>query len=329
MSTSVTAGMPDAGASVGRGTSPSAVRGTGSPDAGATTAPGGAGAAGARRRRAWKNPGSNAVALLVALVVAFPLYWMVLSALRPKAAIDAGDASLFTTDLTLDSFVRVLTVNDFGRFFLNSLVVALAVVVLSTICAFLASVALTRYRFRSRTTLLVIVLIAQMVPIEALTIPLFFLFRNMGASVPALGLNQLGSLVLVHLAFSIPFAIWMLRGFVAAVPVELEEAARIDGAKSFRFVRSILFPLVFPGVVAVSVFSFISTWNDFLFAKTFIISAQENQTLPLAILTFFKDDQNDWGAIMAGSVIMTVPVLVFFVLVQRHLVSGLAGAVKG
>ncbi|MHA7132309.1 carbohydrate ABC transporter permease [Oerskovia turbata] len=269
------------------------------------------------------------MALLVALVVAFPLYWMVLSALKPRAAIDAGDASLVTTDLSLDSFVRVLTVDGFGRFFVNSLGVALAVVVLSTICAFLAAVALTRYRFRSRTTLLVIVLVAQMVPIEALTIPLFFLFKNLGASVPAIGLNQLGSLVLVHLAFSIPFAIWMLRGFVAAVPDELEDAARIDGATSARFVRSILFPLVFPGVIAVSVFSFISTWNDFLFAKTFIISAQENQTLPLAILTFFKEDQNDWGAIMAGSVIMTVPVLIFFVLVQRHLVSGLAGAVKG
>jgi N,N'-diacetylchitobiose transport system permease protein len=320
--------MPDAGAGLVRAATPSATVVTSGAASGSAwegaPVPGGA-----RRRRAWRNPGSNAVALVVALVVAFPLYWMALSALKPRAAIEAGDASLFTTDLSLDSFERVLTVNDFGRFFVNSLVVALAVVILSTLCAFLAAVALTRYRFRSRTTLLVIVLVAQMVPIEALTIPLFFLFKNLGVAVPAIGLNQLGSLVLVHLAFSIPFAIWMLRGFVAAVPDELEDAARLDGATSLRFVRSILFPLVFPGVIAVSVFSFISTWNDFLFAKTFIISAQENQTLPLAILTFFKEDQNDWGAIMAGSVIMTVPVLIFFVLVQRHLVSGLAGAVKG
>lgn len=280
-----------------------------------------------RRRRG--SAGADVVALLVAALVAFPLYWMLLSALKPTAALNSGDASVITTTPTLDAFVRVLTVDSFGRYFLNSLVVALLVVVVSTACAFLAAVALTRYRFRLRTTVLLSVLVAQMVPIEGLAIPLFFLFRNIGGVAPVFGLNQLGSLVLVHVAFSIPFAVWMLRGFVAAVPDELEEAARIDGASSWRFVRSVLFPLVAPGVVACSVFSFISTWNDFLFAKTFIISAQENQTLPIAVLGFFKPDQNDWGGIMAGSVIMTVPVLVFFVLVQRHLVSGLAGAVKG
>ena len=276
-----------------------------------------------------RSIGPDLFALAVAAVVAFPLYWMVLSALKPTAALNSGDASVITTAPTLDAFVRVLTVDSFARYFLNSVVVAVLVVAASTACAFLAAVALTRYRFRLRTTVLLTVLVAQMVPIEGLAIPLFFLFRNVGGVVPQLGLNHLGSLVLVHVAFSIPFAVWMLRGFVAAVPDEVEEAARIDGASSWRFVRSVLFPLVAPGVVACSVFSFISTWNDFLFAKTFIISAQENQTLPIAILGFFKPDQNDWGDIMAGSAIMTIPVLVFFLAVQRHLVSGLAGAVKG
>jgi N,N'-diacetylchitobiose transport system permease protein len=273
--------------------------------------------------------GADVVALAIAILVAFPLFWMVLSALKPKTALDAGDAEPFTLEPSFDSFMRVLSVNNFGRYFLNSVIVALVVVIISTVLAFLASVALTRYEFKMRTKLLIVVLVSQMVPVEALTIPLFFLLRNAGEAVPLVGLNQLGSLVLVHVGFSIPFAIWMLRGFVAAVPVEIEEAARIDGASGFRFVRSILFPLVAPGVVACSVFSFISTWNDFLFAKTFIISAQENQTLPMALLTFFKPDQNDWGAIMAGSVIMTIPVLIFFIAVQRKLVSGLAGAVKG
>ncbi|MBC7596926.1 MAG: carbohydrate ABC transporter permease [Kineosporiaceae bacterium] len=254
---------------------------------------------------------------------------MLLSALKPKTALEAGDSSPFTLSPSLDSFMRVLSVNNFGQYFLNSVIVALTVVVLSTSLAFLAAVALTRYDFQMRTKLLIVILVAQMVPIEALTIPLFFLLRNTGQVIPLVGLNQLGSLVLVHVGFSIPFAIWMLRGFVAAVPIEIEEAALLDGASSFRFVRSVLFPLVAPGVVASSVFSFISTWNDFLFAKTFIISAQNNQTLPMALLTFFKPDQNDWGAIMAGSVIMTIPVLIFFIAVQRKLVSGLAGAVKG
>ncbi len=283
-------------------------------------------------RRQTRRPhryGSDAAALLIAIIVAFPLFWMVLSAVKPATALNAGDSTPYTLAPSLDSFGRVLSVNNFGHYFVNSVVVALSVVVLSTVLAFLASVALTRYNFTMRTKLLIVILVAQMVPVEALTIPLFFLFRGTGQVIPLVGLNQLGSLVVVHVGFSIPFAIWMLRGFVAAVPIEMEEAARLDGATSFRFVRSILFPLVAPGVVACSVFSFISTWNDFLFAKTFIISAQENQTMPMALLTFFKPDQNDWGAIMAGSVIMTIPVLVFFISVQRKLVSGLAGAVKG
>ena len=283
-------------------------------------------AAASRRRPSF---GLDALALLVSVVIAFPLYWMLLSALKPTTALNSGDASLITLSPTLDAFKRVLTVGSFGRYFVNSLVVAGLVVILSTACAFLAAVALTRYRFKLRTTVLLAVLVAQMVPLEGLAIPMFFLFRNIGGSVPIIGLNQLGSLVLVHITFSIPFAVWMLRGFVAAVPDELEESARLDGAGSWRFVRSVLFPLVAPGLVAVSVFSFISTWNDFLFAQTFIISAQENQTLPIAILRFFKPDQNDWGGIMAGSIIMTIPVLVFFMAVQRHLVAGLAGAVKG
>ncbi|MDJ0318229.1 carbohydrate ABC transporter permease [Arthrobacter sp. H35-MC1] len=280
-------------------------------------------------KRPKKSVGYNLVGVLIAAFVAFPLYWMLLSALKPKTALDAGDSTPFTLEPSFDSFARVLSVNNFGQYFLNSLTVALSVVVLSTLFAFLAAVALTRYNFKMRTKLLIIILVAQMVPIEALTIPLFFLFKGFGDVIPVIGLNHLGSLILVHMGFSIPFAIWMLRGFVAAVPIELEEAAKLDGASSFRFVRSVLFPLVAPGVVACSVFSFISTWNDFLFAKTFIISAQENSTMPMALLTFFKPDQNDWGAIMAGSVIMTIPVLIFFIAVQRKLVSGLAGAVKG
>ncbi|WP_199434564.1 carbohydrate ABC transporter permease [Qaidamihabitans albus] len=267
--------------------------------------------------------------VVVAGVVAFPLYWMVLSALKPAGEIQSAQPRPWTFSPTLESFERVLTVSGFGRYFLNSVLVACAVVALSLLMSFLAAVALTRFRFRGRVVLLVMLLVAQMVPIEALTIPLFFLMRSVGEVAPAFGLNELGSLVLVHLAFSLPFAIWMLRGFVAAVPVELEEAARIDGASRLRFTWQILFPLVLPGLVATSVLAFIHAWNDFLFAKTFIISKTENQTLPQAILVFFKPEENDWGAIMASSTLMTVPVLVFFVLVQRRLVSGLAGAVKG
>jgi N,N'-diacetylchitobiose transport system permease protein len=272
---------------------------------------------------------ANTAVVVIAVLVAFPLYWMVLSAFKPEAELQSTDPRPWTTAPTLDGFRRVLTVDGLGGYFLNSLLVAGAVVLLSLLMSFLAAVALTRFRIKGRAVLLLMLLVAQMVPVEALTIPLFFLMRQVGSAAPAFGLNHLGSLVLVHLAFSLPLAIWMLRGFVAAVPVELEEAATLDGASRTRFVWQVLFPLVAPGLVATSVLSFIHAWNDFLFAKTFIISATENQTLPMAILVFFSPQGNDWGAIMAGSTLMTIPVLIFFVLVQRNLVSGLSGAVKG
>jgi N,N'-diacetylchitobiose transport system permease protein len=272
---------------------------------------------------------ANTVCVVIAAVVAFPLYWMVLSALKPAGEVQTRNPRPWTLAPTMGSFRRVLDVENFGRYFLNSAIVAVLVVACSLVMAFLAAVALTRFAFRGRTVLVVMLLVAQMVPVEALAIPLFFLMRSFGDVAPMFGLNRLGSLVLVHLAFSLPFAIWMLRGFVAAVPLDLEEAAALDGASRFRFTWQVLFPLVAPGLVAASVVSFIHAWNDFLFAKTFIISGVDNRTLPLGLLVFFKPEEQDWGAIMAGSTLMTIPVLVFFLLVQRHLVAGMAGAVKG
>ncbi|MEU1038726.1 carbohydrate ABC transporter permease [Streptomyces sp. NPDC005551] len=274
-----------------------------------------------RPRRPWRLA-AEASALLIAVAVAFPLYWMVLSALRPAGEIESSEPRPWTASPSLESFQRVLGQQEFGRYFVNSLVVACSVVVVSALVAFLAAFAVTRFRFRFRTTLLVMFLIAQTVPVEALTIPLFFLMRDLGR------LNTLSALILPHIAFSLPFAIWMLRGFVKAVPETLEEAAQLDGASRARFLWQILFPLVFPGLVATSVFSFISAWNDFLFAKSFIISDTSQSTLPMALLVFYKPDEPDWGGVMAASTVMTIPVLIFFVLVQRRLVSGLGGAVK-
>ena len=279
-----------------------------------------------------KRPGrllAEITCCVVAVVVAVPLYWMVLSAFKPTGEIQSVNPKPWTLAPTLDSFRRVLDVNGFGRYFLNSAVVAVCVVTLSILVSFLAAVALTRFRFKGRTVLLVMLLVAQMVPVEALTIPLYFMIQGFGDTAPAFGLNQLAPLVLVDLTFSLPFAIWMLRGFVAAVPAELEEAAALDGASRFRFTWQVLFPLVAPGLVATSVLSFIHAWNDFLFSQTLIYSDLHNSTLPQAMRVFYDPEKLDWGAIMAGSVLMTTPVLIFFIFVQRHLVSGLSGAVKG
>jgi N,N'-diacetylchitobiose transport system permease protein len=281
-----------------------------------------------RRRR----PGrlvAEIVCCVVAAVVAVPLYWMVLSAVKPAGEIQSANPRPWTLAPTLDSFRRVLELKGFGQYFLNSTIVAVCVVGLSMLLSFLSAVALTRFRFRGRTVLLVMLLVAQMIPVEALTIPLFFMVQSFGDTAPAFGLNELAPLILVDLVFSLPFAIWMLRGFVAAVPAELEEAAALDGASRFRFTWQVLFPLVGPGLVATSVLSFIHAWNDFLFSQTLIYSDLHNSTLPQAMRVFYKPEDLDWGGIMAGSTLMTIPVLVFFILVQRHLVSGLSGAVKG
>ncbi len=277
----------------------------------------------ARARRPWRSAADGA-AVLIAAAVAFPLYWMVLSAFKPAGEIRSDRPVPWTLSPSLDAFRRVFAQEDFGRYFLNSLLVAGTVVVASALLAFLAATAVARFRFGGCAPRCS----SSSSPrrwcrsVEALTIPLFFLMRDIGA------LNTLLSLVLPHLAFSLPFAIWMLRGFVKAVPEALEEQAFIDGASRTRFLWQILFPLVLPGLVATSVFSFISTWNDFLFAKSFIISATENSTLPMALLVFFDTETPDWGGVMAASTVMTVPVLVFFVCVHRRLVSGLGGAVK-
>lgn len=252
----------------------------------------------------------------------FPVYWMLVSAFDKRAS--GGTPSFLPQSFTWDNFAYVLTRGGFDVFLRNSAIVAVSVVVVSAAVSLLASVAVARFRFRFRTSILLVILAIQMVPLEALVIPLFVQIRDLGL------LNQLLGLIIVYVALSLPFGIWMLRGFVAAVPVELEEAASIDGATWWRMFRSVLFPLVMPGLVATSVFAFITAWNEFIFAMTLLGGASESYTVAIGLKQFFGDNSNEWGYVMAASTIITLPVMVFFVLVQRRLSSGLvAGAVKG
>jgi N,N'-diacetylchitobiose transport system permease protein len=264
----------------------------------------------------------TALGVVVVLVFTlFPVFVMFSTAVDARA--NDGSRSLLPTHWTLDNFSFVLDEGGFTTYLRNSVVVALATVVVSSLLALLASVAVARFRFRFRTAVLVMILVVQMVPMEALVIPLFVQARTLGL------LDHLMGLVVVYVAFSLPFAVWMLRGFVAAVPVELEEAAYVDGASWSRMFWSILFPLVAPGLVATSVFSFITAWNEFIFAITFM-NDQDKYTVAAGLRQFFTQYGTNWGAVMAGSTLITLPVMVFFVAVQRRLSSGLvAGAVKG
>ncbi|HEX6918664.1 MAG TPA: carbohydrate ABC transporter permease [Actinomycetes bacterium] len=261
----------------------------------------------------------------VAVVVfsAFPFFWMASTAFKPDSEIFTETPHWLPAAPTLEQFRIALARGGIGRFFLNSAMVAVATTVLSVIVAALAAVAVSRFRFRGRTQLLVMILVVQMVPLEALVIPLFIIMREADL------LNTLASLVIAYITFALPFAVWMLKGFVDAVPVELEEAAMVDGASRLGAYWRILFPLVAPGLVATSIFSFIEAWNEFLLALTFL-QDQQKFTLPIALNSFIGEYSTAWGPVMAASLVFTVPVLVFFLVVQRRLATGLAqGAVKG
>jgi N,N'-diacetylchitobiose transport system permease protein len=229
---------------------------------------------------------------------------------------------------TLSNFRAVLDGKVIGvpywTFLRNSLLVTLSAVILSSLIAMLAAIAVARFRFRLRTTYLIMLLIVQMLPQQALVIALFLNYRSWNL------LDNLIGLILVYTAFALPVTIWMLRNFVAAVPRELEEAAAIDGAGPIRVFWKVLLPLVAPGLVATSVFAFIFAYNEFVFALTFLLTDVQKFTLPLYVGYFYGRNGANWGPIMASSTLFTIPVMVFFLIVQRRMVTGLvAGAVKG
>jgi N,N'-diacetylchitobiose transport system permease protein len=287
----------------------------------------------ASRARAAKRAravGVNLLGLLIALATLFPLFWMISTAFKPSHEIYSLTPSLIPAHPTLGNFRAVSSgqvsggIGSVWLFFRNSLAVTLAAVLVASLLSLMASVAVARYRFRLRATLLVMLLVVQMIPAQALIIPLFLDFKRLNL------LQNLLGLVLVYAAQALPVSIWMLRNFVATIPRELEEAASIDGANGFTIFWRILFPLVAPGLVAVSIFAFITAYNEFIVALTFLGLAQSDYTLPIYVTYFFGRGGADWGPIMAASTLYTIPVVIFFLIVRRRLVGGLvAGAVKG
>ena len=275
-----------------------------------------------RRRR--NNRIVNTLGIVLFLIMVFPVYWMVLTSFRRGVDIQKATPDFIPAPGTLNNYRKVFERDFFGTAIKNSLIVTLTVLVLALFIAFLAAVAVSRFRFRGRKTFIVTILLVQMVPAEALIISLFRILDGWDL------INSIVGLTLTYLAFVLPFTIWTLRGFVANVPKELEEAAMIDGATRVRAFMTITLPLVAPGLVATGVFAFIQAWNEFVFALV-IMNKPDKQTLPVWLQAFNEGAKGtDWGGVMAGSTLMAIPVIIFFVIVQRKLVSGLtAGAVKG
>ena len=272
----------------------------------------------------------NSLGVIVALVTLFPIFWMVSTAFKPPSELFSLTPHPLPLHPTLHNFSEVMNGHaaglgiSFWTFARNSLLVTVVTVVLASLVSLLAAVAVARFRFRFRVSILIMLLVVQMLPAQAMVIPLFVDFRGIGL------LDSLVGLILIYSAQALPISIWLLRNFVTAVPRDLEEAAAIDGAGAWTVFWRILLPLVSPGLVSTSVFAFIFAYNEFIFALTFLGTDTSKFTLPLYVQYFYGQNSTDWGAIMASSTLFTIPVLLFFFLVQRRLASGLvAGAVKG
>jgi len=271
-----------------------------------------------------RRAGVNAAGAVVAIVALFPVYWMVLTSLRRNVDVKTLTPSFLPTNGTLDNYRQVFERDYFWTAMRNSALVTLTVVTSALVIAFFAAVAVSRFRFRGRKSFIIAVIMIQMVPAEALIISLFQVLDGRQLTNRILGLS------LTYLIFVLPFTIWTLRGFVSGVPIELEEAARVDGASRFGAFMRVTLPLVAPGLVATGIFAFILAWNEFIFALV-IMNRPETQTMPVWLQAFNEGARGtDWGGVMAGSTVMALPVVVFFLIVQRKVTAGLtAGAVKG
>lgn len=279
----------------------------------------------ARRRRTrsrFIRSGWNLAGLGVAALMIFPVYWLISSSFKLGINFKRVEPQWFPNPFTLDSYARAFSRPNFLTSVFNSVLVVGTVALVCLIIGFIASLALARMNFKGRSALVLLVIIIQMVPLEGLIIPIFLMLNNLHLT------NRLG-LGLAYLAFVLPFTVWMLRGFISAVPKDLEEAALVDGCTRGQAFRKIILPLAAPGLVATTIFSVIQGWNEYLFALT-ILKDDKLATIPVWLDRFFTSKGTDWTALVAASTIIALPIVVLFSIIQRNVATGItSGAVKG
>jgi len=269
----------------------------------------------------------SVIAIAIFIAAVFPVYWMIQTSFQPTRDIIGSDVNFWPENFTLRNYQTVLfdtTRSEFLPALKNSVMVTVSTVVVALVFAFLAALAVTRFRFKSRKGFIITILIVQMIPGEAMIVSIFRVLDSWQL------LNTIIGLTIVYVATVLPFTIWTLRGFVNGIPIELEEAGMIDGLSRTGAFWKITFPLLAPGLVATGVFGFIQAWNEFLLAL--VVNSQPGmQTLPVWLRTFqIANGTTNWGGIMAGSTLMAIPVIIFFLIVQGRMTSGLvSGAVKG
>lgn len=262
---------------------------------------------------------------LIVFVVAFPLFWMISTSFKPKTEIYVTPPTLLPMVWTLQNYVDLFWVTKFGYYYRNSIIVAGGATLLSITVGSLAAYSLSRFKFLGFALYARLILFTYMLPSVMLMIPLYVLAVDVGLQDTLLGL------VIANSTSALPFTIWLLRSYFATIPIELEEAAMIDGCGRFRAFYRVVLPLALPGIIATSLFAFTAAWNEFLYALVFI-NTDELRTLPVGLMSWIGggDSQMDvWSMLLAAAVLTTAPVLVFYGLVQRHLVVDLsAGGTK-
>jgi ABC-type glycerol-3-phosphate transport system permease component len=258
------------------------------------------------------------------LAIAFPLFWMLSTALKPDAETFAMPPTLWPSHPTLDQFRRLLAETPFITYFINSVIVGVCTTVVVVAVAVLGAYGLVRFRFPGREAIAHLVLFTYLLPAVLLLLPLYLIIARLGLA------NSLAGLVIAYTTFALPFALWLLRSFIAAIPIDLEEAAMVDGAGRMRAFVEVVVPQALPGIISTALFTFILSWNEYLYAMVFI-NQDSSKTLPPGVLTMLNQNQNvEWALLMAASVLMALPVLLLFAFLQSHLTRGFgAGAVKG
>ena len=261
--------------------------------------------------------------IIISVYALFPFYYAIITSFKSGSAI--FEVTYWPTDFSLANYLGVLQSGSFPRNILNSIIVSFAVVVLSLLLAITAAYALARVRFKGRGALLFTILSVSMFPQIAVLAGLFEMVRGLGLY------NNLLSLILAYMIFTLPFTVWVLTTFMRDLPIELEEAAVVDGAKPHQIIFKVFMPLMWPALVTTGLLAFIAAWNEFLFALTFVSNdAQRTVPVAIALLSGATEQEIPWGPIMAASVIVTVPLVVLVLIFQRRIVAGLtAGAVKG
>ncbi len=267
-----------------------------------------------------------ALAVVLAAAWAFPVYWMVSSSFLSAATISSLTPTFVPFDGTLTNYKSVLTDSGFLAALQMSLVVVAIALAVCITFAFLGALAISRFRFRGRKALVLAIILVQMLPAEAMFIAQYKMISGFGL------LNSIAGVSIIYIAMVVPFTMWMLRGFVAGVPADLEEAAMIDGCTRMGAFMRVTFPLLAPGLVASGVFAFLQVWNEFALASI-LLTSDAGQTLPLWLRNFAQPSSLgmiEWGQVMAASTLVAVPVIIFFLVVQNRMTAGLVGgAVKG